>query len=57
MKEKILIADDDYLLRDLLRDILEKEEYEVLEARDGIQALACFHDAGERRHVGSARDP
>lgn len=47
MKEKILIADDDYLLRDLLRDILEKEEYEVLEARDGIQALACFHEKEE----------
>ena len=42
MGEKILVADDDYLLRDLLKDILEKEEYEVIEAKDGIQALECF---------------
>ncbi|MDO4337331.1 MAG: response regulator transcription factor [Eubacteriales bacterium] len=42
MGQKILIADDDYLLRDLLRDILEKEAYEVIEAEDGNQALECF---------------
>lgn len=42
MGSKILVADDDELLRGLLRDILEKEQYEVLEARDGIQALEAF---------------
>ncbi|MDO4275479.1 MAG: response regulator transcription factor [Eubacteriales bacterium] len=42
MKEKILIADDDYLLRDLLADILEKEDYQVIQAEDGIQALERF---------------
>ena len=42
MGEKILVADDDYLLRDLLKDILEKEDYEVIEAKDGLQALECF---------------
>lgn len=39
---KILIADDDELLRELLRDILEREGYEVLEAEDGIRALECY---------------
>lgn len=43
----ILIADDDYLLRDLLRDILEKENYQVLEAQDGAAALACFRQNPE----------
>lgn len=42
MAHKILIADDDYLLRDLIRDILEKENYEILEAKDGVEALECF---------------
>lgn len=44
MGQKILIADDDYLLRDLLRDILEKEEYQVEEAENGIQALEIFNE-------------
>lgn len=42
MAHKILIADDDYLLRDLIRNILEKENYEILEAKDGVEALECF---------------
>lgn len=42
MSRKILIADDEYLLRDLLKDILEKEDYEVLEAENGREALECF---------------
>lgn len=42
MREKILIADDDYLLRDLLADILEEEDYQVIQAQDGIQALELF---------------
>lgn len=42
MAHKILIADDDYLFRDLLKDILEKENYEILEAKDGVEALECF---------------
>lgn len=43
MSHKILVADDEYLLRDLLKDILEKEDYEILEAEDGQKALECFH--------------
>lgn len=44
MGQKILIADDDYLLRDLLKDILEKEDYQVEEAEDGIQALEMIEE-------------
>lgn len=44
MSGKILIADDDDLLRELLRDILEREGYEVLEAKDGIQALEYYQN-------------
>lgn len=42
LREKILVADDDELLRNLIRDILEKEGYEVLEAGDGVCAVECF---------------
>lgn len=47
MSYKILIADDDYLLRDLLRDILEKDKYEVFEAEDGNRALEYFYSMPE----------
>lgn len=39
MKAKILIADDEEEIRDLLRFSLESEEYEVIETEDGEQAL------------------
>ena len=42
MGAKILIADDDFLLRDLLKDILSEKEYEVVEAEDGLEALQRF---------------
>ena len=41
-KGKILIADDEEVLRDLLQDILEKEGYLVLSAMDGEEALELF---------------
>ncbi len=37
--EKILIADDEPLIRDLIKDILEMEGYEVFVAEDGFSAL------------------
>lgn len=43
-KGKILIADDEIVLRDLLQDILEKNEYDVLAAKDGEKALELFFD-------------
>lgn len=36
----ILIIDDEEAIRNVLRDILEMEDYEVEEAKDGIEALA-----------------
>lgn len=42
MKHRILIADDDSALRRLLSDILETEDYDVLLACDGQDALDQF---------------
>ena len=45
MKGKILIADDEIVLGDLLQDILEKEGYYVLKARDGEEALELYFES------------
>ena len=37
---KILVAEDNAVNRELLREILEASDYEVIEAEDGEQALA-----------------
>ncbi|WP_138755975.1 response regulator transcription factor [Paenibacillus sinopodophylli] len=42
MKLHILVVDDDAHIRELLRFILKKEGYQVLEAEDGIQATAVL---------------
>lgn len=42
MGYKILIADDEPEIRDLLRLYLEKDGYDVLEAADGAQALSAL---------------
>ncbi|MDO5134879.1 MAG: response regulator transcription factor [Eubacteriales bacterium] len=47
MAYKILVADDDRLLRELLTDVLEQEGYEVLAAEDGIRALEYFKNTPE----------
>lgn len=39
MKAKVLIADDDDEIRDLLRFSLEGEQYQVIETKDGQEAL------------------
>ena len=44
MGYRILVADDEKEIRDLLRLYLENEKYEVLEAEDGQQALDLLHD-------------
>ena len=43
MGYRILVADDEKEIRDLLRLYLENEKYEVLEAEDGQQALDLLH--------------
>ena len=43
MAYTILVADDEKEIRDLLRLYLENEQYQILEAEDGQQALDLFH--------------
>ncbi len=42
-KFKILVVDDERRLRKLVRDFLIRENYEVLEAEDGEEALELFY--------------
>jgi Tfp pilus assembly pilus retraction ATPase PilT/CheY-like chemotaxis protein len=42
---RILVVDDDPALREILRDTLEGERYEVAEAADGNEALAAIYRA------------
>ena len=41
---KILVADDEARMRKLVKDFLNKEGYEVMEAADGNEALDRFYD-------------
>ena len=47
MKNRVLIADDEQLIRTLVRDFLEKAGYAVTEAADGVEALEAFGDGNE----------
>ena len=42
-KVKVLVVDDEALMRKLVKDFLLKKEYEVVEAEDGEQALDIFY--------------
>lgn len=42
-KIKILVVDDESRMRKLVRDFLVRQEYEVLEAEDGEEALDIFY--------------
>jgi two-component system, cell cycle sensor histidine kinase and response regulator CckA len=46
MRRTILVVDDELHIRSLLRSILERERYQVLEAADGEQALGICRDRG-----------
>ena len=39
-KKRVLVADDNPVSRELIREILEYDQYEVIEAGDGREALA-----------------
>lgn len=45
--EKILIADDEARMRKLVGDVLKKEGFSVIEAKDGQEALDMFHNNGD----------
>lgn len=47
MAVSILVADDDELLRNLLKEVLEDEEFTVYEAADGEAALDLFWEHSE----------
>ena len=43
-KLKILVVDDESRIRKLVKDFLQKSNYEVIEAEDGSQALDLFYE-------------
>ncbi len=46
---KILVVDDDPIIRDMMSDILESEGYAVTTARNGFEALKLMH--GDERYL------
>lgn len=46
-KIKILVVDDESRMRKLVRDFLEREGFQVLEAEDGLQAMEIFYENKE----------
>jgi two-component system response regulator ResD len=48
---KILIADDEARMRKLVSDFLKKEGFEVVEAKDGKEALQLFNDTSDFKLV------
>ncbi len=44
MKEKILIVDDQFGIRILLNEVLQKEGYDTFQAANGLQALEILND-------------
>ena len=44
MKEKILVVDDQFGIRILLNEVLQKEGYDTYQAANGLQALEILND-------------
>ena len=44
MSKTIMIVEDEHILREIIKDYLLEEGYEVLEADDGRKALALFRN-------------
>ena len=42
-KLKVLVVDDESRMRKLVKDFLVREDYEVIEAGDGEEALDIFY--------------
>lgn len=45
---RILIVDDDTAIREILREALEEEGYDVVEASDGVEGLERLRSSQER---------
>jgi DNA-binding response OmpR family regulator len=45
-RPRVLVVEDDFELRRLLVWVLSREGYDVVEARDGTEALSCFLNSG-----------
>ena len=43
-KLKILVVDDESRMRKLVKDFLQREEFEVIEAGDGLEAMDRFYE-------------
>ena len=68
---KVLVVDDEPLVREVAKDILEQHDFEVLTAGDGLEAVEIYRrqpgghprrhprpdDAGDGRRAGVPRDP
>ena len=44
---KILVVDDESRMRKLVKDFLDREGFEVLEAGDGMEAMEIFYEEKE----------
>ncbi|MFP4478398.1 MAG: response regulator transcription factor [Candidatus Izemoplasmatales bacterium] len=44
-KKRVMVVDDEFRIRKLLVDFLKREDYEVVEARDGEEALDLLFDS------------
>lgn len=40
---KILVIDDSRVIRNMVRDMLPKGNFEVFEAKDGVEGMDCIH--------------
>ena len=44
----ILVVDDEFRMRKLVKDFLQKEDYNVIEAADGEEAIKLFEENKEK---------
>jgi len=45
---RVLVVDDEAIVRDVLRRMLTRRGYEVITAAGGAEAIACFRDAADK---------
>ena len=51
MSTTILVVDDEQRMRTLLKDFLVKKDYEVIEAKDGEEALEIFNEMQDKLNL------